>query len=100
MNALMPYFVPVEILRIKQHPFGIYSPPSEELMEGMARRRTDESIYIKAFTEMIHLEEAAQSAFLTHFNQQNMKFEYTGDGREFRIKIEVSLLVNVTKICI
>lgn len=87
MATLEPFDVPTEILNIA---LGENDLLLREI-ERMPHIRSEQMQYIKAYSTMIHLEEAEHSQFLLQFNHKNVHISHN-DGRIFCINNDVSLL--------
>lgn len=87
--------VPDEILNFEQgkRGFDAEDTPTKLLRLLVIRPlcRITERYYFEAFTAMIHLEEAAQSAFISQFNTKNIRLKYANNKQEFCIRNNVSL---------
>lgn len=90
--------VPAEILSIDQGngAFSDDNPPEiERLLDKKLLSRSNSKDYYEAYTTMIHLEEAAQSEFISQFNTKNIRLRYTDESRQFCIRNDVSLNIMV-----
>lgn len=86
MATLEPFDVPTEILNIA---LG----ENDLLLREIERMpyRSEQMQYIRAYSTMIHLEEAEHSQSLLQFNRKNIHISHNG-GRIFCINNDVSLL--------
>lgn len=88
MAVLKNFDIPSEILNIDKD-------DNSELLrkiEQSTRTRLSQMKYIRAYTTMIHLEEAEQSQVLRQFNVKNLRISHN-TGRIFSIKNDVSTCV-------
>lgn len=85
MVALKPYDVPADILNVEMGENDTFL----EAMKGMAQTRSNQTDYVKAYSTMIYLEEAAQSLGLLEFNQTSLRLSRDA-GHMFLIKNDVS----------
>lgn len=87
--------VPDEILSIEQGNSAFddddIPPELANLMDKKPLCRSNQRDYIKAYTTMVHLEEAAQSEFIAQFNTENVRLMRSNSEREFRIRNSVRL---------
>lgn len=93
MCLLKGYDVPQEIIKMEasKHLLGGVNPRHmEEILDRLKLNKDSEDGYFKAYTKMIHFEEAAQSQFLMQFNTKHIQINLSEDEKEFRIKIEVN----------
>lgn len=86
MRSLKDYNLPEAILRLEQK-----LTPQEiaVLVDGSVALESSEENYVKAFTKMLHFEEAAESRFLIQFNARSIRVRNVRD-REYCIPIDVS----------
>lgn len=93
MCALNGYDVPAEISAIAQRNGQLGAVTPKELTTLFSSMdKTTETGYKKAYSTMIHFEEAAQSQIVVQFNTKDIQLSYSGNGREFRIAITVRCL--------
>lgn len=83
--SLKTYEVPAEYMNIEQ----AVPPQIIDLLRSTHLYRRSQSLYINAYSTMIHLEEAAQALFLTQFNAKSVTLQYSGSGRDFSIRKNV-----------
>lgn len=79
MGCLKMYEVPPEFTSIEQ---GV-APHFMDLLRARPRYRRSQMEYIRAYSAMIYLEEAAQTQFLAQFNVTGIQIQYSGKGRDF-----------------
>lgn len=86
MRSLKDYNVPEAISGIE---CKLTSQEIAILVEGSIALESSEQHYVKAFTKMLHFEEAAESRFLIQFNAKNIRLRNVRDF-EYCIPIDVS----------
>lgn len=85
MRPLKDYFVPEAILNIESK---LLPKEVEVLVDESAALESTEGGYVRAFTKMLHFEEAAESRFLRQFSAKNIRLRNVRD-REYCIPNEV-----------
>lgn len=88
MKPLVPHSIPDDILDIE---LKNITEALDILKEDMNRARTDQFQYIKSFTAMIHLNEAAESINVKKYDLQKVKIVlHSTLDRVFKIEYDVS----------
>lgn len=88
MENFNRYRIPVNIQKLEYHKDTACMDDFEILI---AKCRHDETSYIEAFTTMIYMEQAANSAGLRDFNLQNVDISlHSHADRTFKIPYNVS----------
>lgn len=93
MSDLKASNIPSEILSLENDSYSNSDVPLgciTNLLLEMPNCRKYPKLYSRSFAKMIHLEEVAQSHFISLFNTRNISLEYTDSPREFKIKRNVS----------
>lgn len=85
MRSLKDYKMPEAMLNIEQK---LTAQEIAILVEGSTALESNETDYVKAFTKMLHYEEAAESRFLIQFNTKNIQLRNVRE-REFCIANDV-----------
>lgn len=92
MRSLKDYNIPEAILKIETK-----LTPQEiaTLMDESTALESSEDDYVKAFTKMLHFEEATESRYLIQFNTKNIELRNVR-GREYCIENNVSAITTTT----
>lgn len=92
-------FLKMDKLDVYEIPYYIFDAENNEnhifwsSISGMVESAmTDRFKYTEIYTLMLQLEEAAEILSLKKYNLSHMKLSFTGLGRRFKIKTDVSLI--------
>lgn len=84
MAPLTGHNIPDAILNMGDHGFPI---EVKNLLQRKSYSRTNATDYFAVYNGMLHLEEAAESQYMTQFNQTNVTVAATSNVFEFQIRV-------------